>query len=81
MQAIFGGGSTGAAASGVITAQASSKGKAGVENNMQITVENNINTSADPEAVGEAVGKSMDSAFAKRNRMLVNAQTGVVQKG
>ena len=81
LQAIFGGGSTGSAASGVITAQASSKGKAGVENNMQITVENNINTSADPESVGEAVGKSMDSAFAKRNRMLVNAQTGVVQKG
>lgn len=81
LQAIFGNVSSGPAAAGVITTQSASKGSKGVENNMQITVENNIQTSADPQAVGEAVGKSMDSAFAKRNRMLVNAQTGVVQKG
>lgn len=81
LQAIFGNATSGPAAAGVITTQSASKGSKGVENNMQITVENNIQTSADPQAVGEAVGKSMDSAFAKRNRMLVNAQTGVVQKG
>ncbi len=81
LQAIFGNATYGPAAAGVITTQSASKGSKGVENNMQITVENNIQTSADPQAVGEAVGKSMDSAFAKRNRMLVNAQTGVVQKG
>lgn len=53
----------------------------GIRNDMRINVENHITTSADPEAVGAAVTSGIDSALARRNKMLVNMQTGVVQKG
>lgn len=53
----------------------------GIQNTMNVTVENHIQTTADPQAVSQAVGSSVGSALNKSNTMLVNAQTGVVQKG
>ena len=53
----------------------------GITNDMKVTVENHIQTTADPQAVGQAVSVGVDRALTRSNRNLVNAQTGVVQKG
>ena len=53
----------------------------GITNDMKVTVENHIQTTADPQAVGQAVSAGVDRALTRSNRNLVNAQTGVVQKG
>ena len=68
--------------SGDIAAQRAAKqSQPSISNNMEINVNNNIQTKDDPEAIGAAVGKGLDNTMSKRNRMLVNAQSGVVQKG
>ncbi len=64
-----------------VAAKAQRESAEGVRNDMRINVENHITTSADPQAVGQAVTNGVDTALARRNRMLVNMQTGVVQKG
>lgn len=68
------------AAAGAIAAQKSGREQAGVQNAMEINVTNNIQTTADPQEVGQAVGGAMDNALSRRNRMLVAAQSGVISK-
>lgn len=71
-----------AVAPGVASAkQAFGSDKGGITNDMNVTVHNNITTSADPTEVATAVTGGVNNALAKSRRMLVNAQTGVVQKG
>ena len=68
------------AAAGAIAAQKAGREQAGVQNAMEINVTNNIQTTADPQEVGQAVGGAMDNALSRRNRMLVAAQSGVISK-
>lgn len=69
-------------ANGAIAAiRQKSERSGGITNDMKVTVENHIQTTADPQAVGQAVSVGVDRALTRSNRNLVNAQTGVVQKG
>lgn len=69
-------------ANGAIAAiRQKSERSGGITNDMKVTVENHIQTTADPQAVGQAVSAGIDRALTRSNRNLVNAQTGVVQKG
>lgn len=69
-------------ANGAIAAvRQKSERSGGITNDMKVTVENHIQTTADPQAVGQAVSAGVDRALTRSNRNLVNAQTGVVQKG
>lgn len=69
-------------ANGAIAAiRQKSERSGGITNDMKVTVENHIQTTADPHAVGQAVSAGVDRALTRSNRNLVNAQTGVVQKG
>lgn len=69
-------------ANGAIAAiRQKSERSGGITNDMKVTVENHIQTTADPKAVGQAVSAGIDRALTRSNRNLVNAQTGVVQKG
>ena len=69
-------------ANGAIAAiRQKSERSGGITNDMKVTVENHIQTTADPQAVVQAVSAGVDRALTRSNRNLVNAQTGVVQKG
>lgn len=69
-------------ANGAIAAiRQKSERSGGITNDMKVTVENHIQTTADPQAIGQAVSVGVDRALTRSNRNLVNAQTGVVQKG
>ena len=69
-------------ANGAIAAiRQKSERSGGITNDMKVTVENHIQTTADPKAIGQAVSAGIDRALTRSNRNLVNAQTGVVQKG
>lgn len=71
-----------AVAPGIASAkQAFGTAKGGITNDMNVTVQNNITTTADPNEVASAVAGGVNNALTKSRRMLVNAQTGVVQKG
>lgn len=52
-----------------------------VNNDMKVTVQTNITTSADPSEVGNAVAGGVNRAMTKAKDYIANAATGVVQKG
>ena len=71
----------GGARASIVERQVERGGGGSIQNDMQVQVTTTVSTTDDPQAVGEAVGNSVKRALSSSNRMLTQAQTGVVQKG
>lgn len=69
------------AAQGITAQMATASPTSTTNNNSSVQVQAYITTPADPEQVGQAVGKQTRSAIDNANNMVTNKQTGVVQKG
>lgn len=52
-----------------------------VNNDMKVTVQTTVNTSADPNEVGSAVASGVNRAMGRAKDYIANSATGVVQKG
>lgn len=68
-------------AAGVVSRVQSNSTMSSVNNQSEINITNNIQTSDDPEAIAGAIGQSFNSASAQSRGLIGNANSGVVMKG
>lgn len=68
-------------AQSIVAQMATSPNVTNSDNRQTVNVETHITTSADPESVANAVANGVNRGLARNGAILVNANTGVLQKG